>query len=152
MDRPLSNVNDFLNSKKLIPIKEENVVISGADATKNIFINEVSKINKLENLSNELIKYIADEKSIKQLTYSQKQELLKTISIIQSDSRNFIFKMAELASKNEFLKKMIEINEAPKQIIESNNGETYISSIDDDTRRDLTELLRDVVNNRCYDQ
>ena len=36
----------------------------------------------------------------------------------------------------------------PKELITSCNGETYISNIDEETRRNLTEILRDVVNER----
>lgn len=149
MQEPLSHVNKFLNSKtEIVPVEQE-VVVVGPDAVKNIFVNEINKINKLESLSNDLIAYISDAKAVKQLSYKQKQELLRTVNDIASDSRNFVFRMAELASKNEFLKRIMEINEGSKTIIQSSSGETYVSSIDDETRRNLTELLRDVVNSRC---
>ena len=144
------NVNNFLNSlEESDQVKEVEVVMNDPDVVKNILLNEIVKVNRLESVTSELLNYITDSKAIKNLTYKEKQSLLRNIIEIQTNSRDFIFRAAELANKNEFLKKIMEVSYKPNQVIQSCNGESYISSIDDETRRDLTELLRDVINERC---
>ena len=144
------NVNNFLNSlEESDQVKEVEVVMNDPDVVKNILLNEIVKVNRLESVTSELLNYITDSKAIKNLTYKEKQSLLRNIIEIQTNSRDFIFRAAELANKNEFLKKIMEVSNKPNQVIQSCNGESYISSIDDETRRDLTELLRDVINERC---
>ena len=144
------NVNNFLDSlEESSEVKETEIVVNDPDVVKNILLNEIIKVNRLETVTNELLTYITDSKAIKNLTYKEKQSLLRNIVEIQTNSRDFIFRAAELANKNEFLKKLLEISNKPTQVVQSSNGESYISSIDDETRRDLTELLRDVINERC---
>lgn len=149
MGSKLTKVNDFLNNiDEASEIKQTNIVLSGPDAIKNILVNETLKLTRLESVTNELLNYLTDHKAIKQLTYKEKQHLLSTITDIQTNSRDFIFKVAELSSKNSFLQEVLKMAQEPKELITSCNGETYISSIDEETRRNLTEILRDVVNER----
>ena len=149
MGNKLTKVNDFLNNIEEEPeIKQTNIVLSGPDAIKNILVNETLKLTRLESVTNELLNYLTDHKAIKQLTYKEKQHLLSTITDIQTNSRDFIFKVAELSSKNSFLQEVLKMAQEPKELITSCNGETYISNIDEETRRNLTEILRDVVNER----
>lgn len=147
----LDKVNNFLNNinQNNEVSQETNIILSGPDAIKNILINETIKLGKLEAVSNELLAYLTDSKAIKNLSYKEKQHLLGTITDIQNNSRDFIFRVAEMSNKNAFLKEVLKLAEGPKEtIITSANGETYISSIDDETRRDLSELLREVINDR----
>ena len=145
----LTKVNEFLSeldsSQK--PIESE-IVLSGPDAIKNILINETLKLGRLETVSNELLNYLTDSKVMKQLSYKEKKSLLHTVTDIQTNSRDFIFKVAELSNKNTFLKEALKLVEGPKEVIVSENGETYISTIDDETRRNLSEILIDIVNER----
>lgn len=149
MNYKLTKVNNFLNNiQEQETVVESNIVLSGPDAIKNILINETVKLNRLENVTNELLNYLTDPKAIKQLSYKEKQNLLGTITDIQTNSRDFIFRVAELSAKNTFLQEVLRMAQEPREIITSCNGETYISSIDDETRKNLTEILRDVVNER----
>ena len=151
MDYKLTKVNEFLNSE-IIPNKKEvetaSIITNGPDTIKNILISETLKLQKLENASSELLTYLTDSKIMKRLSHKDKQSLLTTITSIQTNSRDFILRVAELSNKNKFLQEVLRMAQEPKTIVQSSEGETYISSIDDDTRRDLSELLRDLVHER----
>ena len=123
----LSKVNQFLQDiqEKDKPI-ENNIVLSGPDAIKNILINETIKLGRLENVSNELLNYLTDSKVIKKLSYKEKQYLFNQISDVQNNSRDFIFKVAELSNKNAFLQEVLKLAEGPKEILVSESGEKYI--------------------------
>jgi hypothetical protein len=145
----LDKVNAFLKASK----QNENeivadVIMNGSDTVKNILVNETIKINRLEKLTNSLLNYIGDEKAIKRLSYKDQQELLKTVSTIQNSSRDFIFKVAELSAKNEFIKKVLEVTNKPNEIVTSKIGESYVTALDEETRKSLTEVLRDMVNEK----
>ena len=149
MSKKLTRVNDFLQRiKKEDNITENDVILSGPDVIKNILVNETIKLSKLESVSNELLAYLTDSKVMRQLSYKEKQNLLGMITDIQNNSRDFIFKVAELSNKNTFLKEVLKLAEEPKDIIVSENGETYISQIDDETRKNLSEILINIVNDR----
>lgn len=145
----LSKVNQFLQGmNEQNNIMESNVVLSGPDAIKNILINETLKLGKLEKVSNELLNYLTDSKVIKKLSYKEKQYLFNQINTVQNNSRDFIFRVAELSNKNAFLQEVLKLAEGPKEILVSESGEKYISTIDDETRRNLSEILIDIVNER----
>lgn len=149
MSYRLTKVNEFLNEvPKPNEVAETQVVLSGPDAIKNILMNETNKLCRLENVTNILLDYITDPKAIKQLSYKEKQHLLNTITDIQNNSRDFIFKVAEMSSKNSFLQEVLKMAQEPNEIITSSNGETYVSSISDEARRNITEILRNVINER----
>lgn len=143
----LSRVNKFLNDNKNNDEKSSDIVVNGPDTIKNILMCETVKLAKLEQVSNELLNYITDSKVIKHLSYKEKQNLLKTVIEIQTNSRDFIFKVAELSSKNEFLKKVLELSQEPKEKVITSDGEVFDSSIDEKTRKQLSEMIREVANN-----
>ena len=146
MIKKLKRVNDFLNNSNNSDNQNEiNVVLDGTNALSNILISETVKLSKLEQVSNQLINYLTDSKQLSKLTHKEKQSLLMDISEVQNNSRDFIFKVAELAAKNKFLQEVLQLNNKQNHIETSINGECYISSIDDSTRRHLTELLRTIV-------
>lgn len=150
MDYKLTKVNEFLKKKEeQVPeVKETGIILNGPDTIKNILINETVKLNKLEQVSAELLSYLTDSKAMKRLTRKEQQSLLRDIVAIQTNSRDFIFKVAELSTKNEFLKKILELSQGPKEVVISENGEVFESSIDDADRKRLAEILRDVMNDR----
>lgn len=145
----LDKVNAFLTNLETPKIQEDNtVILSGPDAIRNILLNETVKLNKLEMVSNELLQYLTDSRVIRELSYKDKKSLFETISQVQNNSRDFIFRFAELSNKNTFLQEILKLANTPKEIITSENGETYVSTVDDDTRKHLSEILRDIVNDR----
>ena len=83
---------------------------------------------------------------MKKLSRKEQQSLLRDIVTIQTNSRDFIFKVAELSSKNEFLKKILDLTQGPREVVVSENGEVFESSIDDKDRKRLAEILRDAMN------
>lgn len=141
----LRRVNNFLAENAIKDEQACNTVLNGPDALKNILINETIKLNRLEQVSVQLINYLTEHNQLKKLSHKEKQSLLMDISEIQNNSRDFIFKVAELSSKNVFLQEILKLNQQTTHIETSVTGEKYLSSIDDDTRRNLTELLRTVV-------
>ena len=149
MSYKLDKVNSFLqNIEDTEVVSENQVVLSGPDTIKNILLNETIKLNRLELVTNELLNYLTDPKAIKKLSYKEKQYLLQTITNIQNNSRDFIFKVAEMSAKNSFLQEVLRVAQEPKELITSCNGETYISGIDEETRKNLTEILTEIVNER----
>lgn len=150
MDYKLTKVNEFLKKKEeQVPeVKETGIILNGPDTIKNILINETIKLNKLEQVSAELLTYLTDSKAMKKLSRKEQQSLLRDIVTIQTNSRDFIFKVAELSSKNEFLKKILDLTQGPKEVVISENGEVFESSIDEKDRKRLAEILRDVMNDR----
>ena len=150
--RKLTRVNEFLNKKQEISEnKETEIILNGPDTIKNIFLNELIKLNKLEEVSGTLINYLTEDKTMKNLSHKEKQSLLRDITVIQTNSRDFIFKVAELSTKNEFIKKLLDITQTKTEKVISENGEIIQSSISEDDRKTLTRLLVDLVNDRTKD-
>lgn len=144
----LDRVNKFLSEQNKQPEKDAEIIVSGPDCIKNIFVSEAMKAAKLEIVSDELINYLTDSKAMRNLSYKEKQGLLRDVTAIKADSRDFMVRFAELSTKNELVKKVIEMAEGPKELVKSENGEVYVSKIDEETRKDLSELLRNVINDR----
>lgn len=146
----LNKVNEYLNKKNEVPEKmETGIILSGPDTIKNILINEVVKLDKLEQVSAELINYLTDSREMRKLSRKEQQSLLRDIVAIQTNSRDFIFKVAELSSKNEFLKKVLDLAAGPKEVVISEDGqEVFESSITEADRKKLAELLRDMLNDQ----
>ena len=145
----LNKVNEYLNKKNEVPEKmETGIILSGPDTIKNILINEVVKFDKLEQVSAELINYLTDSREMRKLSRKEQQSLLRDIVAIQTNSRDFIFKVAELSSKNEFLKKVLDLAAGPKEVVISENGEVFESSVSEEDKKKLAELLRDMLNDQ----
>lgn len=145
----LNKVNEYLNKKNEVPEKvETGIILSGPDTIKNILINEVVKLDKLEQVSAELINYLTDSREMRKLSRKEQQSLLRDIVAIQTNSRDFIFKVAELSSKNEFLKKVLDLAAGPKEVVISENGEVFESSVSEEDKKKLAELLRDMLNDQ----
>ena len=149
MSYNLSKVNEYLNQVPQETEETTQVILSGQDSIKNILISETLKLQRLDGVANELLNYVTDSKQIRKLSYKEKQNLLKTICEIQTNSRDFIFKVAELSNKNAVLQQVLQMAQGPKEIVQSSSGEVYVSTIDDETRKNLSELLRDFINERA---
>ena len=127
---------------------ETGIILSGPDTIKNILVNETIKLNKLEQVEAELINYLTDSREMRKLSRKEQQSLLRDIVSIQTNSRDFIFKVAEMSHKNEFLKQVLELAQGPKEVVVSESGEVFESSITEDDRKHLTELVRDILNDQ----
>ena len=149
MDYKLDKVNQFLSKKdeNIKPV-ENNIILNGPDTLKNILFNETLKLNKLENVSNQLLDYLTDSKEMKRLSRKEQQSLLRDIVAIQTNSRDFIVKMAEMATKNEVVRQVIQLSKGPKEIVISENGEVFDSSITETDRRRLEDLLRTMLDDK----
>lgn len=144
----LSRVNNLLNKKEEVAPQETGIILSGPDTIKNILVNETIKLNKLEQVEAELINYLTDSREMRKLSRKEQQSLLRDIVSIQTNSRDFIFKVAEMSHKNEFLKQVLELAQGPKEVVVSESGEVFESSITEDDRKHLTELVRDILNDQ----
>lgn len=151
MDYKLDKVNRFLTKKQMEQqptAQESSIILNGPDTIKNILINETIKLNKLEQVSGELINHLTDSKEMKRLPRKEQQSLLRDVVAMQTNSRDFIFRVAEMSSKNEFLKQVLELAKGPKEVVLSENGEVFESSITDSDRRHLDEVLRNMLNDQ----
>ena len=150
MGYKLTKVTEFLNKKEEVENKpqENTLILNGPDTLKNILLNETLKLNKLEHVENQLIEYLTDSKEMKKLSRKEQQSLLRDIVAIQTNSRDFIVKMAEMATKNSVIKQIIEISSGPKEVVISENGEVFESSISEQDRRRLDDVLRNMLDDR----
>lgn len=142
----LSRINQYINSNLPSVQKENNIVLNGPDTIKNILINETIKLGKLEQVSSELLADITDPKVRRTMTRREKEGLVRLLQEITKDSRDFIFKVAEMSTKNSFLEEVLKLAQGPTEKVISENGEVFESSITEEQRKDLTILLRDVLN------
>ncbi len=144
----LTRINEFLNKKEAPITQETGVILNGPDTIKNILINETIKLNKLEQVTAELIHHLTDSKEMKRLPRKEQQALLRDIVSIQTNSRDFIFKVAELSSKNDFLREILKLSQGVTDVVISENGEIFDSSITEQDRKYLSEMLRDILNDQ----
>ena len=143
----LERVNKFLQERKSeVP---QEVVLQGPDTIKNIIAFETQKLAFLENINSHLLAQVADIKTINKLSYKEKQQLLRFLTDIQNDSRDFILNVAALCSKNQFLEQVLKLSTMDTITVESDNGETFESVISEERRKELTEMLRDAINDRA---
>lgn len=143
----LERVNKFLQERKSEMPQE--VVLQGPDTIKNIIAFETQKLAFLENINSHLLAQVADIKTINKLSYKEKQQLLRFLTDIQNDSRDFILNVAALCSKNQFLEQVLKLSTMDTITVESDNGETFESVISEERRKELTEMLRDAINDRA---
>ena len=149
----LERINKFLTELKSNRNQEiTDTTLHGPDTIKNILETEVQKMTFLEKVNSELLVQITDPKIIKRLSYKDKKELLEFLSNMQNNSRNFIVDMADLCTKNQFLNQVLKMSTYDTITVTSDNGETFESVITEDRRRELTEMLRDAINDRAREQ
>lgn len=142
----LTRINDYLAKQPPAIPEETEVVLNGPDTMRNILINETVKLSKLEQVSNELIADITDPNVRRLMNQKEKQNLLRLVQEVEKDSRDFIFKVAEMSTKNSFLNEVLKIAQNPTEVVISEDGTVYKSSITEEQRNDLTILLRDILN------
>ena len=148
----LEKINNFLKNIEIKSAPAEEIVLQGPDTLRNILEHETQKLAFLEQVNSALLYQVANPKVIKKLSYKEKKELLRFLSDIQNDSRNFIINMASLCAKNSFFDEVLKLSKAPTVTVVSDNGETFESLITEERRKELTEMLRDEINTRAREQ
>lgn len=143
----LSKVNEFFAQNRKVPAVNEYAV-DGANVLKSMLASEINKVNKLDVAINSLIDYLLNPKSLKYLPEKEKESRLKTAVEIQTNSRNFIAKVAELSSKNALMQEVLRMSTKKSEVVMSESGEIYTSRITDDERKQVTEVLRNIINDR----
>lgn len=142
----LTKINKLLDNNLPEVKPENNIIVNGKETIKNILVNETIKLSKLEQVSNELLADITDIKVRRTMTQKEKQNLLRLVQEVEKDSRDFIFRVAEMSTKNAVLNEILKLAQNGTERVVSENGEVFDSSITEEQRKDLTILLRDILN------
>lgn len=139
----LNKVNEYLAN--LQPITEENI-INGPEAIKNIAISNLIDIGRLHKIEDELITVLG--KDIKKLSRKEAQYLLRDIDAVSARKENSTLDLFKEVNKNEFANKVFNTLSGKTETVISESGEIVESSIPEDTRVHLSNLLVDLLNDR----
>lgn len=142
----LTRVNEFLKKNEVAISQESGIVLNSADAIKNIVMSEIMDIARLDKISDELITYLS--KDLKRQTRKEQQSFLRDVEWIKSNKRDFVFRVAQETNKNQFLNKIFTLASQPKEKVISENGEVFESSITEENRLQLSELIRDILDEK----
>lgn len=142
----LTRVNEFLKRNEVAIPQESGIVLNSADAIKNIVMSEIMDIARLDKISDELITYLS--KDLKRQTRKEQQSFLRDVEWIKSNKRDFVFRVAQETNKNQFLNKIFTLASQPKEKVISENGEVFESSITEENRLQLSELIRDILDEK----
>lgn len=142
----LTRVNEFLKKNEVAIPQESGIVLNSADAIKNIVMSEIMDIARLDKISDELITYLS--KDLKRQTRKEQQSFLRDVEWIKSNKRDFVFRVAQETNKNQFLNKIFTLASQPKEKVISENGEIFESSITEENRLQLSELIRDILDEK----
>lgn len=142
----LTRVNEFLKKNEVTIPQESGIVLNSADAIKNIVMSEIMDIARLDKISDELITYLS--KDLKRQTRKEQQSFLRDVEWIKSNKRDFVFRVAQETNKNQFLNKIFTLASQPKEKVISENGEVFESSITEENRLQLSELIRDILDEK----
>lgn len=142
----LTRVNEFLKKNEVAIPQESGIVLNSADAIKNIVMSEIMDIARLDKISDELITYLS--KDLKRQTRKEQQSFLRDVEWIKSNKRDFVFRVAQETNKNQFLNKIFTLASQPKEKVISENGEVFESSITEENRLQLSELIRDILDEK----
>lgn len=142
----LNRVNEFLKRNEIVVSNDSDIILNSPDTIKNIVVSEILDIAKLDKISDELISYLS--KDLKRQSRKDQQSFLRDVEMIKSNKRDFVFRVAQETNKNEFLNKIFNLASQPKQTVISENGEVFESSITEENRAQLSELIRDILNEK----
>jgi len=141
----LTHVNEFFKKNELV-VPQQDAPCYSPDTIKNIVVSEIIDIARLDKISDELITYLS--KDLKRQTRKDQQSFLRDVEVIKANKRDFVFRVAQETNKNEFLHKIFQLAEQPKQTVISENGEVFESSITDENRLQLAKLVNDILNEK----
>lgn len=148
----LEKINKLLDKVRETKPAENSIVLQGPDTIKNIVEYETQKLAFLEQVNSSLLAQITNPAVMRKLSYKEKQHLLKFLCEMQKDSRDFILNVASLCTKNQFLGQILKMSTMDTVTVVSDSGETFQSLITEDRRKELTEMLRDAINDRAREQ
>lgn len=137
-----NRVNKFLNN--LEPVSETEIILDGSEVMKSILVSEVRDINRLSNLSSELLNYLA--KDVKTLSRKEQQYFWKDVESVLARKEDWFFKVAQEANKSSFVQKILDMANKPSETVISEDGEVFESSITEENRNQLSNLLIDLLN------
>ena len=145
----LDRVNKFLanieeEEKQLKEIQANSVVLDGASVMRNIVISEIKDIARLSSLSSELLNYLS--KDLKKLSRKEQQYFWRDVEAVNARKEDWIFKISQEASKNEFIKKLLNLASQPTETVVSENGEVFPSSVTEEEKTKLRALIVDLLN------
>ena len=137
-------VNKYLN--QLEPINEQEVILDGSEVMKSILVSEVRDINRLSNLSSELLTYLS--KDIKKLPRKEQQYFWKDVETVLARKEDWFFKVAQESNRSEFVQKILDMASKPSEKVIAEDGEVIDSSITEENRVQLSNLLVDLLNDQ----
>lgn len=140
-------VNQFLANIENNTVPENEVVINGAEAMKNIMISELKDIPKLDRLSNELLGYLS--KDIKNQSRKDQQSFWRDVEAVKARKEDWIYKIMQDANKNGVIMKLMDMAMSPRETVISENGEVFQSSITEENKTHLKALLVDLLNDKA---
>ena len=147
----LSRVNDLLNKKdEVITNQETEIMFNGPDVMKNILYNELVKQSRLNQISDELIGHLS--KDISKQTRKEQQSFWRDVEAVRANSRDFTLRFIQEGNKSAFFKDIIKLAKEPQETVISENGEVLDSSITDDKRKYLADLVFDMLNEQTRGQ
>lgn len=138
----LNKVNEFLANIDEIPSNE--IILDGADVMKNILISEVSDISRLSKLSSELLTQLS--KDVKKLSRKEQQYFWKDVEAVLARKEDWFFKVTQEANKNGLVNKILDIANTPTEKVITEDGVVVESSITQENRTQLSNLLIDLLN------
>lgn len=142
----LTRVNKFLQKNEIAIPQDTEVTINTPDTIQNIVVSEIKDIARLEKISDELLTYLS--KDLKRQTRKEQQSFLRDVEMIKGNKRDFVFRVAQEINKNKALSQLFQIAQKPHETVISQNGEVFESSITNETRLQLSELIRDILDDR----
>lgn len=143
----LSRVNKLL-TKQLPTTTASDAMLAGPGTYEAILSNEMNKCLLLDNLEKVFISDLTKATKMRTMTEKQKQSLMMDVHSILCDSREFVFKAAELHSKDGFMQKVVDkvIDATSECTVTESGQEVYKSDISDEVRSSLSKLIRAQIN------
>lgn len=140
----LNRVNKFLSNMEDVTPAE--IVLDGADVMKNILVSEVTDISRLSKLSSELLDQLS--KDVKKLSRKEQQYFWKDVESVLARKEDWFFKVTQEANKNGLVNKILDIANKPTEKVITEDGVVFESSITDESRVQLSNLLIDILNDK----
>ena len=127
------------------PTNPQDIIYTGdSDVLKSMFLGEHQKMSYLRNINWQLLKSLTDPKRLASLTEKERFQFLSFFNQMEKESRNFELAVMELCAKNSWAEKLFKLQEQEEKPTEVKT--TYVPEISEERRKELTEMLRDKIN------